>query len=95
MFLIVTTIENGRDEVSCVPEGWVRDNSVLLWPPKGTKAKKIYKMRSKEVPPEDNWESLPCKVRDVGPIHTFIAGLEKEKFVADFTDTDSELRYVL
>lgn len=92
MFIIVSTFESGSEVFSCVPEGWVQDNCLLFWPPEGSTDKKIYKLRSKEVCPKENWRTFQCKKRSEGPFQSFIDGIQAEKSIVGFTDTESELQ---
>lgn len=93
MFVIVTTVKDGKTEVSCVPSSWVV-NQELFWPPSTVKAKKINKMRINQVSPGADWISMPCKLCDCDPLDNYQDGMTQEKLFSSFADTDAEISLV-
>lgn len=90
MFKIVTTVEDGVIRVLSVPTKWINGFN-LKWPPASTKPRKISRWREKQQPPDEDWLSIPCKVRPTAPIYTYADGMEMEKMYSNFIDTDAEI----
>ncbi|KAH9629824.1 hypothetical protein HF086_011474 [Spodoptera exigua] len=82
-FTIVQTLEDGKKVLSCVPEGWVKNNC-LAWPRK--KADKLTRVENSL--PGADWFLMPCIVKRSGL--TYDEGQLAISIMTEVTDTEED-----